>query len=343
MRIAIAADGGTLRKERLSRRDTAKLVGKQVLGRLCFYRLTRKPVLIFSTRRSGSTLLMRMIHSQPRTDYIDEPLNLWRLHPHFQRLPHPPYGKFISLDEPDELKLCTYFASLLSGKLRLRHRGNLLDSSRSFLANRLAVKNINANAMIDCFAKHFDVDVVYLIRHPVPIALSLIGRAWGSSPQAYLENERFRGDHLGPELARFGWRVLEHGTTLQQYALEWCLENLQPLRVFRQRPWLTLTYEEIIARPNETSNLICSRLGLPDPRRMRNVVLEASRTTSQQSRRVIREEGPDALVDKWMRELDPSDVAMAGQVLDEFNVQAYNVLGPWPHAELCHFGPLGGE
>ena len=202
---------------------------------------------------------------------------------------------------------------------------------------------VNGICVIDWFGTHFDIDIIYQIRHPIPFSLSVIGRGWGNVARAYLENERFCSEHLDAELVEFGWRVMEHGTPLQRYVLEWCLENIQPLRLFQQRPWLTLTYEEIVLRPKEISELICSRLGLPDPERMREVVLEASRTTTQHSRRTIREKGSDALVDKWMREIDPSDAAKVGEVLQAFGIWTYEALSTWPHPELCHFGPLGGE
>lgn len=284
--------GGTLRKQNLTLSDVVRLMGKQVLGRFCVYRLSEKPIFIFSTRRSGSTLLMRMIHTQPGIDYVDEPLNLWRLHPHFRVLPHPPSGMFIKLDDSAQQQLHTYLDDLLSGRRRLRHRGNVLDSNRSFLVNRLVVKNINANTLVEWFSKSFDADIIYLVRHPIPAALSAIKRNWGNMAKDYLESEKFPRIHLDSGMVDFGWQTLKHGTQLQRYVLEWCLENLYPLQLSKDQPWLTLSYEELVFRPKEISRLICSRFGLPDSERMYKVVFSPSRTTTQKSKHSITKKGP---------------------------------------------------
>ena len=83
---------GALKKESLSIKDTLKLIAKQTLGRLCIYKLTEKPIFIFANRRGGSTLAMEMIYSQPGVDCVGKPRNLWRYHPYFNWLPHPPCG-----------------------------------------------------------------------------------------------------------------------------------------------------------------------------------------------------------------------------------------------------------
>ncbi|SFM80649.1 hypothetical protein [Thermodesulforhabdus norvegica] len=168
--------GGALDKKNLSGKDMLKAFSKQTLGRLCIYRLTEKPIFIFANRRGGSTLVMEMIYSQPGVDYIAQPLDLWQLHPHFNRLPHPLRSKFIALKEEEEERLAKYFTDLLAGRIRLRNQWRIFDRNFSFLVNRLVVKVCNAHALIDWFNEHFDIHCLYLIRHPIATALSIINR-----------------------------------------------------------------------------------------------------------------------------------------------------------------------
>ncbi|MFO7970733.1 MAG: sulfotransferase [Desulfobacterales bacterium] len=205
------------------------------------------------------------------------------------------------------------------------------------------MKNINANTLIEWFSKSFDADIIYLVRHPIPAALSAIKRNWGNMAKDYLESEKFRRIHLDSGMVDFGWQTLKHGTQLQRYVLEWCLENLYPLQLSKDQPWLTLSYEELVFRPKEISRLICSRFGLPDSERMYKVVFSPSRTTTQKSKHNIRKKGPSALVHEWIPELDPTGYAGAGEVLKAFGVWAYMAESPWPHPKLCHFGPLRDE
>ena len=336
------ANGGTLSKEALTLRKRLSILGKVLVGFLCIIRPKERPIFIFSTRRSGSTLLMRLIHSQPGVDYIDEPLNLWRLHPHPHRLPHPPFGYFLTLSNAQGEKLYRYFQDLLRGKARFRHRGNLLDPGRTFIVRRLVIKNINATPLIDWFAEKFDADIVYLVRHPGAIAESIMRKGWKSAAQAYLSSEVYLERHLNSEQIRLARSVLARGSPFQQGVLEWCLDNLYPLSVWRERPWLTLSYEELVLRPRKVVGLLCERLRLPEPERMLKVFRLPSRTASVDSKRLVQVEGPERLVTRWRERVDKAELERMDEVLTAFGVEVYNAYSPYPAESLCHFGPLEG-
>jgi len=329
---------GTLRKGKLSWPDRLKIVGKVLIGRLCVVWRTGRPIFLFSTRRSGSTLLMQLIHSQPGVDYIDEPLNLWRLHPHFQRLPHPPSGRFISVTSAHEEGLLGYVQELLSGKLRFRHRGNLVDAGRTYVVRRFVMKNINATPLIDWFAEKFDADVVYLVRHPGAVADSLVRRNWGSAAHAYLSDEEYCDRYLTCEQKRFAQDILDWGNPFEQCVLEWCLDNVHALSVWKERPWLTLSYEELVLRSAAMASLLCKRLELPDPEGMCRVLQLPSRTASLDSKRVVQADGPKQLVTRWLEHIPESETRTMSEVLAAFGIGVYKADTAYPLAALCHFG-----
>ncbi|MFB6273382.1 MAG: hypothetical protein ABEL51_10865 [Salinibacter sp.] len=209
----------------------AKFIGKSILGQLHRYRLCERPILLFGTRRGGSTLLMRALATQPHTDFSNEPLNLWLFNPHFARLPHPPRSRFVGLDSDDERLLWGFFEDLLSGKIKTFNHWRFWEPDFSRTVHRLVVKVLGANNLIDEFDQRFDAPILYLVRHPIPVAQSAIKRNWGNDVGAYLANDAIWAQ-LGSEATRtFAREVMDRGSELQRYVLEWCLENVVPLKL----------------------------------------------------------------------------------------------------------------
>lgn len=330
--------------EKISVRDKAKALGIFLLGQFHLYHLREKPIVIFATRRGGSTLLMEMIASQPGVDFVSEPLSLWRYHPYFNRLPHPPRGRFIFLSQEEARQVRFYFEDLLTGRIKAFNAWNPLHPTWSFRVRRLVVKLLGANTLIDWLAKGFEIEVLYLLRHPVAVALSCLRLNWGNDAEAYLRNPYFREQILGSERARFADEVLAKGSSLEKFVLEWCLENFYPLQVYKERPWLVLTYEEVISRPKQVSELICSRFGLPDPERMARMVGRPSRMTFfADSREAIVKRGPQAMLGRWLKRVSQEELGRIQEILDALGIRAYQAFSPHPAESLCHFGPLKSE
>lgn len=320
---------------------TQKAKAARFLGAVSMVkRPLRRPIFVFATRRGGSTLLMQMIYSQPGLDYIDQPLDFHRYHPHRDRLPKPYLNRFLSLDEKDSQQLRAYFQSLLAGKFRIRHQWNWLDLHYSFLVNRLVVKELATKWMIGWFAEEFDIDVVYLLRHPIPTALSIIQRGWPCMANAFLRDEAFCEEYLSAELLDLARAILQHGSALEQYVLEWCLDNVDPLRRSPSQPWLCVTHEEIVLRPVQMSEMICLRLDLPAPNRMATAIDNPTRTTSNNSRSLIKSKGPKYLVNRWVETLSTGDKQRVQAILDAFEIQCYSADGALPNPKNCHFGRL---
>jgi len=313
---------------------------KVMLGTFAVYKLNKKPIFIFGTRRSGSTLLTKMIYSQPRVDYVTEPLNLWRYHRHYHRLPNPYLSKFISLKANEEKLLSEYFRALLAGRCRLRNQWNVFDKDYSFCVNKLVIKVLSGKRLIDWFDYNFDIEVIYLIRHPIPVSLSIIKRGWGNTADAFLKNDYFSKYFLDDDKEGFCRSILTNGLPIEAYILEWCLENLYPLSIYHQRPWLVLTYEELVSRPRQVSELICSRFDLPNPERMCKTLLRPTKTSMRESRDFIRIEGPSQRAVHWLNEVNEQELNQIKNIFEVFGLKEYSVYNPFPLDELCHFGTL---
>ncbi len=321
-------------------KQIARHYTKSILGSLCVYKLSRKPIFIFANRRGGSTLLMRMIYSQPGVDYIGEPMDFYNYHPHRQRFPRLYHNRLITLEPDEERLFFDYWRSLLEGRFRLRNQWNPFDPDFSFIVNRLVVKELYAKALMSWFVENFDLDIIYLTRHPVAVARSTQKLRWGSKEASFLENGRFCQEYLSPNQLNYCRGILATGTSLERYVLEWCLENLPALHPRGKRQWLTLTYEELVARPREISQLICSRFDLPAPGRMSQRALQPTRTAWGNSKKLINHLGPGQRGGQWVAEVGEEEIKRVQHMLDIFGIVVYSANDPHPAAELCHFGPL---
>ncbi len=323
--------------------DRLKHYAKALLGSLCVYRLSMKPIIVLSTRRSGTTLLLRMLYSQSGTDFVDQPFDLWRYHPHADQIPIPPYRQYVNLNSEEKDCFFAYYQKLIEGSHRLRNQWNVFDAYYSLIVDRLIIKELNAKILTDEFAQHADCECIYLIRHPIPTALSILKRSWGHTAWAFLEDEWFSYQFLDKETDGFCRDVLNHGSLLEIYVLEWCLDNLYPLGVARQRDWVPLTYEELVLRPYSVSSMLCNRFDFPDPDRMAEAVAQPSKTSVDSSKTAIKRVGPASMVERWQDQISESLKVKINDILDLFEISTYSAFDAYPVDDFCHFGALSDD
>lgn len=323
---------------RFLKRNASRLVNKMTL-----HRLEGRSVLVFTMRRSGSTLLMKMIHSQPHVGYISQP----HLHQADNRDRSLRIPKFPPDDRAEEEKYVRFFEELLAGEFGVWTPWKIWDDSFSFVVDRFVVKLFTFNTLIDWVKERFDVDAVFLVRHPIPVALSIMERDWEPRSGEYLRDSRFVDRYLSGPAERMGRRVEDEGSDFQRCVLEWCLENFYPLRRIIDMDCLVLTFEELLDRPGATSELICSRLDFPDPDRMQSVVSEPTSTAREGSRYDIRRRGADYLVRRWTDQVGRRRKKRTNELLEAFELDAYDAFDPLPHERLRHgasgHSPKGGR
>ena len=189
--------------------------------------------------------------------------------------------------------------------------------------------------MMDWFDTHYDLDVVYLVRHPVPQSLSCIRNGWGTSTKAYLRNEWFVEEVISdPATVDMARRVADQGTDLERMVLNWTIENLYPLKVLADRPhWLALSYEETVLDPEKTFARVSERLSLTDTDRMRRAAARASASSGLSQRETvaaIAAQDEDQMVDRWREQITESDRSDVARILDTFGVTVYSADSATP-------------
>ena len=299
---------------------------------------TGRPIMLFCTRRGGSTWLMQTISAHPGILSLNQPLELLtpNLTPYqFRRLPKFHRGQMVYPDPDLEEELREYADDLLAGRIRVNAPFRPWQPDFHLRTDRMLLKTVDTKPMMDWFDKHYDVDIVYLMRHPVPQAMSCIRNRWRTTTLSYTANQQFVEEVLrDPDLASVAERLDREGTELERFVVNWVVENLAPLRVLPDRPgWTALSYEECVIDRDGALETISRRLDLPDVTRMRAGSERASRSSgmsTEDTRAAIDRGDHRALVGAWQDRLDPTDRQRVGAILDRFGVTAYRVDDPMP-------------
>lgn len=208
---------------------------------------SRRPVLIISHPRSGSTWVGGTLGYADDALYLKEPLTQTRLRSQsgtvtFELANGDPPRAYLAPAEAVDIALPAFPPNIVPfpGQWRLRRRSS----------KRLVLKEVNPLAL-DWFARRWNPKIIYLIRHPAGVAASFVARGWRVKPDGFerrFRSERFASGeimlerHVGSPWSALGAvQALVLKLTLEQLhrhadRLVVCYEDLcdNPLAAFRQ-------------------------------------------------------------------------------------------------------------
>jgi hypothetical protein len=300
------------------------------------YRQGKKPnLLLYSSRRGGSTFLADLISSDPGIRSIDQPFDTFdrssaRVQAKLKYIPEVMASQYIHLPPSEAEAVQKYMSLLMSGGIRELSDAYYLPKSRTIL------KILNAIPLLDWFAGLFNVYSIYLARHPIPQAMSVIRNNWQLTTPAYLHNEYFVENYLTSAQREEGFRILENGTPLQKGVLNWIMENYFPLK-FAQRITIKLTYEDLTMHPEKYVHLLQQGLELDDGKKMMSLVNVPSRSNSlsnDETNKAIVDNNKEYLVGKWQNSVPAVDKENVQKVLDVFNIYEYSADSALPHEKF---------
>jgi Sulfotransferase domain len=277
-------------------------------------------VFLFSTPRSGSTWLMEWIWSQPGFKYCNEPLNLRE--PQVRR--HLGISRWEDLfGEAATPKLSRYFAGFCDGRLRFANPNPLRTYYRP-VTHRIVFKEIHAGVdRVNWFRDTFNGRIVFLLRHPIAVALST--EELPTLPAFLHSDYRRRFSHEEIERAT---EIADAGTDLERRVLSWCLQNAVPLRAAMD-DWAIVTYEQMVLDPDPVIESMADALALPLSSRIRDQLEVASgvKEKSDTATRRVLEGGESSkrpwLVEKWRARVEPAEERRVMRILELFGLDAY--------------------
>ncbi|MDX2245486.1 MAG: sulfotransferase [Bacteroidia bacterium] len=284
-----------------------------------------KNVFLFSTPRSGSTWLTEIIAAQPGFKMVKEPFNLR----------NPVVSDSLGLHEWEEIfdpksrdKIYRYVHQFLKGKdtdLRWKRPAPFSDLWH-LRTNRIIFKILFAGEdYIGWFQEKFDGQIVYLLRHPIPVSFS---RSKSPRLESFLNSE-FR-NNLNSEELRFAKKIQTSGSDYERAVLDWTLQNLMPLRQM-QPDWLLISYEQLVLESEKMVGYMVSKLGFKDPDQMLSRINKASassRKSEKESQSILLD--PEQikknrrwLIEKWKAKVSPEEEKRTFEILEAFGVDHY--------------------
>lgn len=295
------------------------------------------PVLLYSTRRSGSTAVSEAIGVNRNFSIVDEPFNLWRYHPHRDLIPSPGAGgKLIGLSAAEQDELALYVKRLATGELRRPSVWNPLRRQFRLRFSRIVVKILHAKSTIDWLPKRLGCPSIFLLRHPVAVASSILRLGWGSVISCWLSDKWFCDRYLTPGAVEECERIRRVGSDLEIAVLEWGLENIHPFTVVEQEKKggaKLLLYENLAVDPRETVALLAETCELSDTEAMLQSLAGPSSNASRYARHALSAWGLQEVATRWWDTVDPMERRLVmTTLLSVFPAfgRVYTWESPWP-------------
>jgi hypothetical protein len=286
-----------------------------------------KNVFIFSLPRSGSTWLMELIWSQPEFKCCNEPLNL-------------SINNLRALTGIDGFKdlystgvkqrLLNYFHSIASGKVHFMDPYPLRKYFRVF-TSRIVFKVIHGGEKyINDIAENSNGVVLYLLRHPIPVALSR-----KKLPRLDELCSPFALQEFSEEEGQLAKEIQRNGSDLEKRILAWCLQNKLALKN-RNDNWLVITYEQLALDPAPVINRMVSFCGLPKPELMFEGLNKPSAVTTQsdkQSKAILKTQTDEKydLIARWIKSVDVAQSENLMGICRKFGFDIYSHDNPLPN------------
>lgn len=284
-------------------------------------------ILLFATRRGGSTWAMELIAANRGVRPLNQPLGtLSRNITYGQMLELPRFheGQITSLSASESERMKSVIDRIMAGEIVINAPTDFWSKDYVRTSNRLVLKITDAKPVIGWFDQFIDAQIVYLTRHPIPQALSCIRNGWTLTVSSHLRDPAFAEANLNSEAEALAHDVMAGENELQKFVLNWALENVAALRLLGDRPsWTHIRYEDCVRDPQHVLGVLAERLGLDDWDRMRARVERPSgssrRSTSGTVRAIEAGDGRSAL-DAWRTKVDDLDQRRARDLLEVFGI-----------------------
>lgn len=277
-------------------------------------------VLISSEPRSGSTWLMEMIYN-----VTDTVINWEPLHHKFGIVPiHFKWGDRPLIPEDDtNMEYLTFMKELLRLERYSDWTLKYCSLDDALYSEKVLTKCVRANLLLPWLTKNinFNHRPIYLLRHPVAVALSQIKTFSKSSSMMeefiipdWLNNERFE--------VHFDY-ISRLTTLIERKVALWCINNLSLLTsTENNRYWQTVYYEHLVLNPKiELINLLKNiHLNYDEKYLDRVDYLKPSLTDFKKDFNTI----PIKQLEKWTLNLNKSQVHNLQRIFDYFNINIYS-------------------
>lgn len=284
---------------------------------------TTDPIIICGQPRGGTTWLAEVMSENKKTGIIWEPLHPVVMSKYekssrfINELGHFPY---IPEDiKNEDLKLLfedVFTARFLPFEyVRWPEKINGTNMNK----DHWIVKFCRANRMLPWITKHLEIRLpIYLLRHPCAVVSS------------QMRHEAFKnmGSEYNSENGIYQDLFSQHEdilktvkTPIGKLAAWWAMDNVLPLKhPENNKKWITVTYEELISRPETSFKHLYDRLDLPMPT---NLISNLNRPSSTTKPGAMVLEGGNQL-EGWKNKLTRLEIKEILDIVHAFGIDIYN-------------------
>lgn len=290
-------------------------------------------VMVFSTPRSGTTLLFDIITLNPGIKAISEPLYPKRRELNdIMRSKH----RWCDLTKKEEENFKKHFAYLLSERMSTY---SFFKPQHKWKTNRTFIKCLRAPGLLEWFLKNYNFHIIFLMRHPIPSSLSRIRNGWGVAKKAkadeayssFYESEYYQKYVLNDEVKTLIQEKVVNGSDLERQVIYWCLEHIKVLnnlkKISENTSFTLLTYEELTLKNEKVIKFLSKKLDLTNVGKMMQLVNKPSNSSKhsiKQTNEAIKEVNKTYLIEKWKEKVSVEDQNEISKILDCFNIDIYN-------------------
>ena len=241
---------------------------------------------------------------------------------------------------PDEKRphLRAYLTRVFKGQIRGPYATEQSPTWRRLLwlwkRPHVVAKFVRANRMVHWINHTFDLrGIIVLLRHPCAVVASQLdyehtaNNAWEQAEPPNLEDGFFCS--LPDEVStRFASVFRQIKTREETLATIWALDTYCALRLHGDAPGPVVTYEHLVASPQDTIGTLFADLGISLPDAIfRQIDLPSESAASDLHRQDINQQ-----LSKWQRKLTDKQIDRILSVTHDFDLDMYS-HHVWPQAE----------
>lgn len=324
-----------IRQDHFIRRNRLVREGlREILTKIPSYQPSSdgRNIMLLSSGRSGSTLLMESLAAEPGLRFVNEPFSTKHLYAtelaeieEFQEVLDG--KKIISISPDTRRKMVDYLTSYK--EVRRAGPYHPFKASYHLSSDRLLYKVIKVNPVAEMFYEHPELwDIIWLVRHPCPTILSslpMFRRFASIDIPAYLKNEHFRESYLTDKSVMLMEQVEDSGTDLQKWTVEWVLDHLVSFDAYRHsdRKPLLVSYEQLILEPELVIGKLETELSLQRPDRILKELKVPSASTRSNVMKEYKQFDPRAKVRQWRGKAPEGFEEAVFEILEVFGLDLY--------------------
>jgi hypothetical protein len=296
-------------------------------------------ILVTGAPRSGTTWVGRMIALTPYVNYLHEPFNNTFIREAFKEDPFPYWFMYINHQNGEDYYI--KLARMLGYKYKL---SKVLKWSRNWENVKLCaqqwrqslypgkdytiplVKDPIAVLSSEWLANVFDLDVIFLVRHPAAFVASITALRWETNPRTFLLQSLLVKDHLEPlvdDIQRIG---LE-GDEIDKASMTWKTIYFTAKRFRERHPsWIFRRHEDLANDPITSFKHLFSSLNLDFTQEIETEIVAHSDTSNPvepdhywQVRR-----NSNGNIDKWRNQLQEADIERIRGIVEDVSADYYD-------------------